>query len=55
MCRAAIAAGADGILMEVHEDPARALCDGPQALRLNRIDPLMKQLNEIAKVLGRNL
>jgi len=53
MSRAAIAAGADGLLIEVHHDPKRALCDGPQALSPERFTRLMDEVREIARVIGR--
>jgi 2-dehydro-3-deoxyphosphooctonate aldolase (KDO 8-P synthase) len=47
LARAAVAAGADGIFMEVHPDPDRALCDGPNSLRLDTLDPVLRQLAAI--------
>jgi 2-dehydro-3-deoxyphosphooctonate aldolase (KDO 8-P synthase) len=47
LARAAVAAGVDGIFMEAHEDPDRALCDGPNSLPLERMRPLLKQLKAI--------
>ena len=44
MAKAAVAAGADGLLLEVHNDPAKALCDGPQSLNCQEFDDLMKVL-----------
>ena len=44
MARAAVAAGADGLLVEVHPDPDRALSDGAQSLRPEQFDELMAQL-----------
>ena len=44
---AAVAAGADGIFMEVHTDPDKALCDGPNSLKLDTIDKLLVQLKAI--------
>lgn len=55
MARAAVAAGADGIMLEVHHEPARALSDGPQALLPEQFRDLLKQLRIIATVLGRSL
>ncbi len=55
LSRAAIAVGADGLLIEVHDDPEKALCDGPQALRPGKFDALMGDLKMIAKVLGRSI
>jgi len=53
MARAALAAGADGLLMEVHPDPDHALSDGAQSLRPEQFEELMDQLRKIAPVLGR--
>jgi len=55
MARAAVAAGADGILVEVHHDPDRALSDGPQALFPEQFERLMKQLRVIAEAVERSL
>ena len=44
LARAAVAAGADGLQIEVHNDPSRALCDGPQSLKPEVFDPLAKKL-----------
>jgi len=44
LSRAAIAAGIDGLFMEVHPDPDRALCDGPNSIPLDEIESLLKQL-----------
>ena len=52
---AAIAAGADGLIIEVHNDPANALCDGPQSLTPVQYQALIDQLKPLAKVLGRTL
>jgi 2-dehydro-3-deoxyphosphooctonate aldolase (KDO 8-P synthase) len=48
LARAAVAAGADGIFVEVHEEPARALSDGPNALRLDRLAALCARLEMLA-------
>ena len=53
MARAAIAAGADGLLMEVHHDPDHALSDGAQSLFPDQYAELMKQLRTIAPAVGR--
>ena len=55
MARAAVAAGADGILVEVHHDPERALSDGPQALFPEQFEQLMRQLRVIAEAVDRTL
>jgi len=52
---ASLAAGADGLLIEVHPDPARALCDGPQSLNPGHFAELMAELEAMAKVLGKKL
>ena len=44
LARAAVAAGIDGIFLEVHNNPAEAKSDGPNALRLDRLKPLLEQL-----------
>lgn len=46
MSLAAIAAGADGLMIEVHNNPEKALCDGPQSLRPEEFDRLMKKISE---------
>jgi 3-deoxy-7-phosphoheptulonate synthase len=53
VAKAAIAAGADGILIEVHPHPKEALVDGPQALTPSDFDRLMKDLSAIAQAIGR--
>lgn len=50
LARAAVAAGADGIFMEVHPDPDRALCDGPNSLRLTGLPDLLRQLIAIHRL-----
>jgi 3-deoxy-7-phosphoheptulonate synthase len=55
MARAAVAAGADGLLIEVHNDPDHALSDGAQSLFPEQFDRLMGELRVIAPVLGRSL
>lgn len=55
MTKAAIAAGADGILVDVHPNPAEALCDGDQALRPQVFEELMKELKPLVKAIGRIL
>lgn len=53
MALAAAAAGADGLLIEVHPEPEKALCDGPQSLRPDEFGTLMKQLKNVAAAVGR--
>jgi 3-deoxy-7-phosphoheptulonate synthase len=55
MARAALAAGADGLLIEVHNDPERALCDGPQSLLPEQFDKLVDQLRAIAPAVERRM
>jgi 3-deoxy-7-phosphoheptulonate synthase len=55
MARAAVAAGADGLLVEVHPDPDRALSDGAQSLRPEQFEELMRQLRMIAPAVGRTI
>ena len=55
LSRAAVAVGADGILVEVHHDPDRALSDGPQSILPDEFDQLVREVREIAAVLGRTL
>ena len=55
MARAAVAAGADGVLIEVHPDPDKALCDGAQSLLPEQFEGLMKELQLIASAVGRTL
>lgn len=47
---AAVAAGADGVFLEVHEDPDRALCDGPNSLPLVDVEPLLVKLKELYRI-----
>src|SRR5215471_18996866 len=55
LARAAVAAGADGLIVEVHHDPDRALSDGMQSLYPEQFDELMRQVKQIAAVLGRGI
>ena len=50
LARAAVAAGADGIFMEVHPDPSRALCDGPNSLPLTALEDVLKQLKALNRI-----
>ena len=52
MAKAAIAAGADGLMVEVHNDPESALCDGAQSLKPQKYDELLREVTQIAKVIG---
>jgi 3-deoxy-7-phosphoheptulonate synthase len=55
VARAAIAAGANGIIVEVHSCPEKALCDGAQSLTTDAFKAMMGDLRRIAKALGRIL
>ncbi len=55
MSRAAIAAGADGLLIEVHPNPSEAICDGPQSLNPENFRELMQQLSGIAELMGKRI
>ena len=55
MARAAAATGVDGIMVEVHPDPARALSDGPQALTFPMFEQMMREVRGIAAVMGQSL
>jgi 3-deoxy-7-phosphoheptulonate synthase len=55
LSRAAAAVGADGVMIEVHHDPNRALSDGPQSITPDMFEDLMQELRQIAPVIGRRL
>jgi len=55
LSRAAAAVGADGLMIEVHHDPNRALSDGPQSITPEMFDELVRDLRQIAPVIGRRL
>ena len=55
VCRAAVAAGADGLLIEVHPTPERALSDGVQTISTEEFAELMRQCRAIAEVIGRRV
>jgi 3-deoxy-7-phosphoheptulonate synthase len=55
MARAAIAAGADGLIVEVHQDPPRALSDGAQSLYPEQFAEMMEQIRVIAQAIGRDV
>jgi 3-deoxy-7-phosphoheptulonate synthase len=55
LSRAAVAVGADGLMVEVHHDPDRALSDGMQSLFPDQFDALMAQVRQIAAVVGRSV
>jgi len=55
MARAGVAAGADGVMVEVHNHPEKALSDGPQSLYPEQFDRMMDELEQIAPVVGRRV
>ncbi|HET9491895.1 MAG TPA: 3-deoxy-7-phosphoheptulonate synthase [Methylomirabilota bacterium] len=55
MARAGVAAGADGLLIEVHPRPAEALSDGPQSLKPERFAELMERVGRVARAVGRDI
>ena len=55
MSLAAIAAGADGLIIEVHNDPAHALCDGQQSITPEQFDGLMEKVGAVAECVGRTV
>ena len=55
LAKAAVAVGADGLIIEVHNNPEKALCDGEQSLRPEEFDSLMKTLPELARINGRTM
>lgn len=55
MAKAAVAAGADGLMVEVHNNPECALCDGAQSLKPQKYDLLLKEIRQIAGVIGKTI
>jgi 3-deoxy-7-phosphoheptulonate synthase len=55
MAKASVAAGADGLIIEVHNNPKAALCDGPQSLTIDEFGNLMNKIGKIAEAEGRKL
>ncbi len=55
MCRAAVAAGADGLMIEIHPNPEEALSDGPQSLKPKRFKKLMKDLVPFVEASGKKM
>jgi 3-deoxy-7-phosphoheptulonate synthase len=55
VARAAVAAGADGLIIEVHPDPAKAVSDGKQSLKPEAFAEMVKQVGQIAQIMGRRL
>ncbi len=52
LARAAVAAGADGVFIEAHPDPEKALCDGPNMIKLDEAESMLRTLIEISKVVS---
>ncbi len=55
MAKAAVAAGADGVMLEVHDDPENALCDGEESVTIDRFVKISESIGKIAKAVGRPL
>ena len=55
MSKAAIAAGADGLLIEVHSNPECALCDGEESIKPSKFKELMHDLGNIGRAVGREI
>jgi len=55
LARAAMAAGIDGLFMEVHPEPDKALCDGPNSWPLDQVEPLLRQLLAIRAAVGEEM
>jgi 2-dehydro-3-deoxyphosphooctonate aldolase (KDO 8-P synthase) len=53
LAKAAVAAGVDGIFLEVHKNPDQALCDGPNSLKLDTLYDLISQLKKISSAVKR--
>ena len=50
LSRAAAGVGIDGLFLEVHPDPDRALCDGPNSIALNKLEPILERIKEIDRI-----
>lgn len=55
LSKAAIAVGADGLMIEVHNDPINALCDGAQSIKPDEFEKLMSELKLMANIIGRDI
>ena len=55
LSKAAAAAGADGVMIEVHNDPPRALCDGAQSLRPEQFAEVVAEVNAVARAVGKRV
>ena len=52
LARAAVAAGSDGLFVEAHENPSKALCDGPNTISLKELEELLRQVTGIRAVIA---
>ncbi|OON99972.1 MAG: hypothetical protein ATN35_09835 [Epulopiscium sp. Nele67-Bin004] len=55
LSKGAVAVGADGLIIEVHNDPANALCDGQQSIRPDEFGDLVGKLKQIAPIVDREI
>ena len=55
LAMAAVASGADGLMIEVHNDPAHALCDGAQSIKPDAFAEVMADIRNIARAVGREI
>ena len=55
LAKAAVAVGADGLIIEVHNDPENALCDGAQSIKPSKFEKLVEELKPIATAVGRGI
>ena len=55
LSKAAAAAGADGVMIEVHNDPPHALCDGAQSLRPEQFAEVVTEVNAVARAVGKKI
>ncbi|MEF9950975.1 MAG: 3-deoxy-7-phosphoheptulonate synthase [Clostridium sp.] len=55
LAKSAVIAGADGLMIEVHNNPAKALCDGAQSIKPDKFDEIMKKLKVLAEIEGREI
>ena len=55
LARAGVAVGADGLMVEIHPEPERALSDGPQSLTLPMFGQMMTELRRVAEAVGRSI
>lgn len=55
MAKASIAAGCNGLMIEVHNNPEQALCDGPQSLKPKKYEELLQELKAIGKIVGKEI